>query len=112
MPTWIDLAPVADLPEQGHTCRTAAVGGKPLPVIVFPHEGRHHVMANVCPHAGLPLGDGERRGLTITCPYHGYTYRITDGKDLDDPDFGQPATVYPTRIHEGTLQIQVTTANG
>jgi nitrite reductase (NADH) small subunit len=111
MPQWIDLGPVADLPDspqQDHACRTVEVDGKPLSVIVFPLDGGgHRVMANVCPHAGLPLGDGERRGLTITCPYHGYTYRITDGQDLDDPDFGEPATVYPTRVENDTLQIDI-----
>ena len=107
MPQWIDLAALDQLPDTDHACLTADVGGKPLSVIVFPVDGGHKVMANVCPHAGLPLGDGERRGLTITCPYHGYTYRITDGKDLDDPEFGQPAIVYPTRIENDTLQIDI-----
>ena len=107
MPTWIDIAPLADLPADGKACLTAHVDGKPLPVVVLPRDGRHHVLANVCPHAGLPLGDGEARGLTITCPYHGYTYRITDGQDLDDPEFGRPVLVYPTRIQNQTLQIDI-----
>ena len=107
MPNWTDLAAIADLPDDGHSCLQIEVDGKPLPVIVFPQEDGYHVMANVCPHAGLPLGDGERRGLTITCPFHGYTYRITDGKDLDDPEFGTPAVTYPTRVENGTLQINI-----
>ncbi len=107
MPKWIDLAPLADLPAEGKSCRSLERDGKKLSVIVFPHAGTHHVMANVCPHAGLPLGEGDRRGLTITCPFHGYTYRITDGKDLDDPEFGEPAKIYPTRIAGDVLQIDV-----
>ena len=67
-------------------------------------------MQNVCPHAGLPLGDGDRRGMTITCPYHAYTYHIANGTDLDDPQHGQPATVYPTRTHDGTVQTQLPTS--
>lgn len=107
MPNWIDVGPAADHPENAHACVAAEHEGKPLPLVVFNVDGKLHAMANVCPHAGLPLGDGERRGLTITCPYHGYTYRITDGKDLDDPEFGQPAKTYPTRVENGTLQIDL-----
>lgn len=109
MPNWIDVSSAEETANEGHTCVALSVDDKKLPLIVFNVNGKHHVMANVCPHAGLPLGDGEQRGLTITCPYHGYTYRITDGKDLDDPEFGEPAQTYPTRIEEGRVQIQIET---
>lgn len=107
MPSWIDVASEDETAPGAKTCVTVSVEGKNLPLIVFNVNGQHHVMANVCPHAGLPLGDGEQRGLTITCPYHGYTYRITDGKDLDDPEFGEPAQKYPTRVENGRIQAQV-----
>lgn len=107
MPNWIDVAPAGETSAEGHACVSVEIDGKALPLIVFNVNGSPHVMANVCPHAGLPLGDGERRGLTITCPYHGYTYRITDGQDLDDPEFGEPAKTYPTRIENGRVQIQI-----
>ena len=108
MPNWIDLGPAEDFPPGAQVCTQApAADGRKQPVVVFNIDGGYHCMANVCPHAGLPLGDGERRGLTITCPYHGYTYRITDGKDLDDPEFGEPAQTYPIRIENGTLQVDL-----
>ena len=101
--TWTDLGPTADYPAETHRCIDA--GGEPL--IVFHVAGAYHVMANVCPHAGLPLGDGERRGMTITCPYHAYTYHIARGTDLDDPEFGTPATMYPTCVDGNRLRCNL-----
>lgn len=108
MPNWTDLGPAADFPENAQECRRAVGGdGRDTPVVVFNIDGQLHCLKNVCPHAGLPLGDGERRGLTITCPYHGYTYSLKNGRDLDDPEFGQPAVVYPVRIENDTVQIDL-----
>ena len=108
MPNWTDLGPADDYPVDAQACTNIKnAEGKNIPIVVFNVDGELHCMANYCPHAGLPLGDGERRGLTITCPYHGYTYSLKNGKDLDDPEFGEPATVYPIRIQDGTVQIDL-----
>jgi len=108
MPNWTDLGPAADYPPDAQACKKIKNdAGKNVPVIVFNVDGELHCMANVCPHAGLPLGDGERRGLTITCPYHGYTYSLKNGRDLDDPEFGEPATVYPIKVEDGQVKIQL-----
>jgi 3-phenylpropionate/trans-cinnamate dioxygenase ferredoxin component len=75
-----------------------------VPVVVVRAADGFYAVRNVCPHAGLPLGDGEVRGKTITCPYHGFTYRLTDGADIDDP-FGDPATVYPVKVEAGRVLV-------
>ncbi|MFA9478369.1 Rieske (2Fe-2S) protein [Phycisphaerales bacterium AB-hyl4] len=100
---WVDLGPTADYPEGEQVCTTAV--GKPL--VVFNIEGDFHVIANVCPHAGLPLGDGDRRGMVITCPYHGYTYNIKNGRNIDWPHDEPPVKTYPVRIHQEKLQVQM-----
>ena len=77
MSDWIDLGPAEDYPENAQVCaRAQAPGGPESPVVVFNIAGDLHCLADVCPHAGLPLGGGERRGMALTCPYHGYTYHI------------------------------------
>ncbi len=103
MSEFTDIGPAEDFGEGAQVC--TRVGE--MPVIVFRVQGKLYAMANVCPHAGLPLGDGERRGLTITCPYHGYTYRLTDGVDIDSPDFGEPAQVFEVREADGRVEVCV-----
>jgi nitrite reductase/ring-hydroxylating ferredoxin subunit len=43
-------------------------------------EGAFFAMSNTCPHAGGPIGDGTMKGFTVTCPYHGWSYDVRDGK--------------------------------
>ncbi len=103
MPTWTPIGPATDFPPGSQKC----VKHIDHPLVILNVDGRLHAVANVCPHAGLPLGKGERRGLTLTCPYHGYTYSIKDGRDLDDPEFGQPLRVYPARIEADTVEVDL-----
>lgn len=101
---WVVVGPVADFPPDQHICTTA--GGKP--VVVFNVDGAFHVISNVCPHAGLPLGEGDRRGMVITCPFHGYAYHIKTGRNLDWPEDEPPVKTYRARRVGGALEIEMT----
>ena len=102
-PIWIDLGPIADFPEDVHTCTT--VQGEQ--VVVINAGGILYAIENSCPHAGRPLGGGERAGLILTCPYHGYTYNIKTGKNIDAPDEEEPVKTYPVRIESGQVSIRL-----
>jgi len=103
MPQWIDVGPAQEFPEGCQVCTKAG----DRQVVVFCLEGVHHAIANICPHAGLPLGDGARRGKVITCPFHGYTYRIDTGANIDFPDIEPPVRTFPVRVENGQLEIDV-----
>ncbi|MEM1213720.1 MAG: Rieske (2Fe-2S) protein [Planctomycetota bacterium] len=101
---WHDLAPAAEIEADGHRC----IKADPHVVIAFHTPRGFSCMANVCPHAGLPLHEGEVRGMTITCPFHAYTYHTHTGKNIDFPELEPPATMYPTRVTDtGILQAQL-----
>ena len=102
---WKDLAAAADLPAGERLCVKDAVH----PLVVVNTGGSLHAFANVCPHAGLPLEDGELRGPTVTCPFHGYTYSLRDGRDIDDPEFGTPLKLYPVRVEADRVQVELPT---
>lgn len=68
-------------------------------------EGELFAVENECPHAGLPLGDGELTDCILTCPYHGYAYDVRSGKNIDFPDSETPARVFPIRIENGQVEI-------
>ena len=50
-------------------------------VLVRGHDSRVRALNDRCPHRGVPLSNGrvEFPG-TLTCAYHGWTYRLTDGE--------------------------------
>ena len=99
---WTPACPVDDVRE-GRAC--VRVGERSI-VLIDTADGVRALL-NECPHAGLPLDDGEVAGQTITCPYHGFRFSLRNGKDLDDPEFGIPATLFPVRERDGQVEVQL-----
>ena len=102
MANWQTLGPVSDFPDGSQQERRIA----DTSVVVLTIDGKVHVLENVCPHAGLPLDQGECQGLVLTCPYHGYTFNVRTGANIDDPN-DEPVRVIPVRETDGTLEIDL-----
>lgn len=101
---WTDLGPIEDFPVDVHTCITI----QDQSLVVINAGGSLYVIENRCPHAGRPLNNGERAGLILTCPYHGFTYNIKNGKNIDAPDEETPVNTYPVRTEAGRISIELT----
>ena len=69
------LMGVNDLPEGSG--RVVPVGGQD--VAVFRIGGKYYATENQCLHRGGPLGQGELRGQTVVCPWHGWRYDVATG---------------------------------
>jgi nitrite reductase/ring-hydroxylating ferredoxin subunit len=76
----IKVAKVAEIPEG--TGKTVEAGGKKI--AVFNVGGKFYAIDDTCKHRGGPLGEGELDGTNVTCPWHGWEYDVTTGKNLDD----------------------------
>ncbi len=96
------MGPTDRFEPGSHTCLT--IGNEP--VVLVNNDGSFFAFENRCPHAGRPLDEGERTGLILTCPFHGWTYNIKTGKNIDDPYDEQILKTYPVRIQDGQVQIQ------
>ena len=46
---------------------------------VFKHKGKLSAVSNACAHQNGPLGEGKVVYGCITCPWHGFSYRLEDG---------------------------------
>jgi nitrite reductase/ring-hydroxylating ferredoxin subunit len=95
----VEVCPASDLSPGERT--VVAVDGLPHEVGVFNVDGDYHALANVCPHHLAPLCEGtvtgemrsdgvgdfrmEREGEVIRCPWHGWTFDITDGSSVSNP---------------------------
>lgn len=74
--------------------RVVVVGGER--VGLFLHEGRIFAISNVCRHQGGPLGEGRIVNGCLTCPWHGYQYKVEDG--CSPPPFTEVVPTYPVRV--------------
>ena len=59
-------------------------------------------MDNLCPHAGgsMAAGHVEQQGedACAVCPWHGWSFRLSDGEYADMPDSGFEIKVYESRV--------------
>ncbi len=65
------------------------------PVAIFRHEGRLSAVSHLCAHQNGPLGEGRVIDGCITCPWHGFQYRLEDGRA--PPPFTERIATY--RLH-------------
>jgi len=94
------VARAADLPDG--SVEIVEVAGRSIGV--YNVDGRLYGLRNVCPHHGAPLCRGPVSGtmlpsdpqeyryseteehLIVRCPWHGYEFRLDDGRSLVAPD--------------------------
>ena len=72
IPTVVGLSGL--LPEPG-VYATVTLGDAPV-VLTRDAEGTVLAMLNVCRHRGAQVADGCGSAALLTCPYHGWTYRL------------------------------------
>lgn len=78
------------------------VGGRQI--ALFNVDGSFHAIDNVCVHRGGPLGEGNLRGATVTCPWHGAQFDVTSGEALSAPA-PSGVTSYPTKAEDGGVWV-------
>ena len=75
------VASLKDIPAGKAT--SVVLGGKTIGL--FNIQGKIFAVDNECTHAGEPLCEGELNGTTITCPWHGASFNLTNGEVLEAP---------------------------
>ena len=108
--TFADAGPsefvaVADASEiEGANLKTVSVDGTKV-LLARAESGELCAIANTCSHLGGPLGDGERDGDVVTCPWHGSRFDLCSGAVIEGPAvFAQPR--YEVRTNNGKIELR------
>lgn len=72
-------------------------------VAVFRHEGRLSAISNACAHQNGPLGEGRVIDGCVTCPWHGFQYRLEDG--CAPAPFTEKLPTYRLRLRNGMVEV-------
>jgi nitrite reductase (NADH) small subunit/3-phenylpropionate/trans-cinnamate dioxygenase ferredoxin subunit len=83
--------------------KTVAVGGKL--VAVFLAGGRYLAIDDTCPHMGASLSGGCVEDGVVTCPWHAWRFRLTDGAWADNPRI--KIGCYPVRVEGDEVLVAV-----
>src|SRR4030095_12072998 len=97
---WIEAGPAAAIPTNRARIVCAPGGER---IAVFKHGEWVSAVTNVCAHQGGPLGEGKVIDGCITCPWHGWQYKPTDG--CSPPPFTERVATFQVRIVAGRVQV-------
>jgi nitrite reductase/ring-hydroxylating ferredoxin subunit len=79
----------------------AAPGGERI--AVYRDGNMIGALSNLCAHQNGPIGEGCIVGGLVTCPWHGYQYRLKDG--CAPPPFTEKLVTYRVRIRNGEIEV-------
>jgi len=100
-----EFAAVMELAGLGvGSMRACAVGGREL-VICHTREGVF-ALDNICTHAHARLSEGRLRSTRLTCPLHGASFDVRDGRVLGSPAEA-PLPTHAVRVVDGTIEVAV-----
>ena len=60
-------------------------------------------LTNLCAHQNGPLGEGRVVDGCVTCPWHGFQYRLEDG--CAPPPFTEKLVTYRVRVNRGVVEV-------
>jgi nitrite reductase (NADH) small subunit/3-phenylpropionate/trans-cinnamate dioxygenase ferredoxin subunit len=92
MPEFHRVCKVGDVPEG----EGVAVQVCEKVVALFLIDGQYHAIDDMCPHMGASLSGGYVENKIVTCPWHAWRFRVTDGTWADNP-----------RVKIGSYPVQV-----
>jgi nitrite reductase/ring-hydroxylating ferredoxin subunit/DMSO/TMAO reductase YedYZ heme-binding membrane subunit len=100
---WLTVGPLASIPDKGARIVTTPGGER---IAVFRDGNQIGAVTNLCAHQNGPLGEGRIVDGCITCPWHGYQYRLADG--CAPPPFTEKLVTYRVRIEHGVIEVDPT----
>jgi nitrite reductase/ring-hydroxylating ferredoxin subunit len=75
-------------------------------VAVFNIDGHYRAMDDTCPHMGASLSGGDVANGVVTCPWHGWRFRVGDGAWCDNPK-GIVLDTFEVRVVGDEIQVRV-----
>ena len=74
-------------------------------IAVFRHQNQWFAIDDVCPHMGASLSGGYLENNIVTCPWHAWRFRITDGTWADNPRIKIGS--YPVKVEDGDILVGI-----
>lgn len=97
---WIVVGPPHAIPDKAARIVVAPGGER---IAVFRDGTQIGAVTNLCAHQQGPLGEGRIIDGCVTCPWHGYQYRLSDG--CAPAPFNEKLLTYRARLNNGIVEI-------
>jgi nitrite reductase/ring-hydroxylating ferredoxin subunit len=103
----IELIKIADTSELPGWDQAKEVFGGGRALCVVNLGGEIHVMENICPHWGGPLGRGKIKNGKLHCPWHGWEFDPKTGKTARKADV--KVKKFPVKIEGDGVFVEMET---
>ena len=97
---WIRVGPLLSIPDKAALIVTPRRGER---IAVFRDGDKIGAVTNLCAHQNGPIGEGRIIDGCVTCPWHGYQYRLADG--CAPAPFTEKLVTYRVRIRDGLVEV-------
>jgi nitrite reductase/ring-hydroxylating ferredoxin subunit len=97
---WLPAGPPRSIADKRAKI-VAAPGGERI--AVYRDGNMIGALSNLSAHQNGPIGEGCIVGGLVTCPWHGYQYRLKDGRA--PPPFTEKLVTYRVRIRNGEIEV-------
>ena len=97
----VTIAKAADIPEGGNL----VVNIRERDIVIFRVNGSLFALDDMCPHAGASLSGGFVEDGCVTCPWHYWRFRLSDGAWADSPKYKTGS--YPVHVVGDDVQLEL-----
>ena len=74
-------------------------------IALFRTGDEFHAIDGICPHAGGPLGKGYVTGTRVTCPWHGWQFDFSNGRNCLNAAIS--AETFPVVVENGAVYVDL-----
>ena len=97
----VTVAKVSEIPPGASTVITL----NRKDIAVFNVDGTFHAIDDCCPHAGASLAGGYVEAGVVTCPWHAWRFRLSDGAWADNPKV--KTGCYPVTVVGDEVRVEL-----
>ena len=97
---WLDAGSPQSIADKRAKIVSATGGER---IAVYRDGNRIGALSNLCAHQNGPIGEGCIVDGLVTCPWHGYQYRLADG--CAPPPFTEKLVTYKVRLRNGRIEV-------
>jgi nitrite reductase/ring-hydroxylating ferredoxin subunit len=97
---WLSVGAPDTIPDRRAKIVSAPGGER---IAVFRDGKQIGALSNLCAHQNGPVGEGCIVKGLVTCPWHGYQYRLADG--CAPPPFTEKLATYRVRLRDGMIEV-------
>jgi nitrite reductase/ring-hydroxylating ferredoxin subunit/DMSO/TMAO reductase YedYZ heme-binding membrane subunit len=97
---WIAVGTPISIPDKAARIISAPGGER---IAVFRDGAQIGALTNLCAHQNGPLGEGRIIDGCVTCPWHGFQYKLENG--CAPAPFTEKLATYPVRLKDGIVEV-------